>query len=346
MMTVKRLLLVGGLSAAAIALSQCEIAQLPPPDMSPVRLDVTSDPALGKVTSDLAGIDCGSTCGADFPQGITVILTASPLPGVDTAFLGWSGACTNQDEICTVTMDQSRSVTAQWKMPTLPDMAMPVFPAPTVTAVSPANVANNAATPLTITGTNFRAGATVSVGGVACNQVTVVSATKISCTYPGKAATCGGQAITVTHPDDLKSGNLVARMGLFLRSATFSFGMPSNSAIGAGPRMAAIGDVNGDLKLDIAVPNANSDNVSVLLGNGNGSLGSTNNFALGGGTGPQSAAIADFNGDNKADLVVSNATPSNISVLLGNGAGGFGSPTNFGAGSIPSSVVVADVKGV
>lgn len=112
-----------------------------------------------------------------------------------------------------------------------PDMAM--SQAPTVTAVSPTIAVNNTPTPLTITGSNFRAGATVTVGGVACTQATVVSATQITCTYPGKAATCGGQAIVVTHPDDMKMGMLPAAMGVMLRSTTLGFGsattLPSNN---------------------------------------------------------------------------------------------------------------------
>src|SRR6478609_3067263 len=41
------------------------------------------------------------------------------------------------------------------------------------------------------------------------------------------------------------------------------------------------------------------------------------------GAGPASIAVSDFNGDGKKDLAVANKTDKNISVLLGNGAGGF-----------------------
>ena len=41
---------------------------------------------------------------------------------------------------------------------------------------------------------------------------------------------------------------------------------------GAGPESLVTGDFNGDHKLDLAVPNPNSNNVSILLGNGDGTF--------------------------------------------------------------------------
>ena len=66
----------------------------------------------------------------------------------------------------------------------------------------------------------------------------------------------------------------------------------------------AVGDFNGDGKADLAVANASSNNVSVLLGNGNGTFQAAVNYAAG--TGPSSVAVGDFNGDGKADLAVAN----------------------------------------
>ena len=47
--------------------------------------------------------------------------------------------------------------------------------------------------------------------------------------------------------------------------------------------------------LDLAVPNRDSNNVSILLGNGDGTFDSANNFAVG--EGPMSIAVEDFDGD-------------------------------------------------
>ena len=56
------------------------------------------------------------------------------------------------------------------------------------------------------------------------------------------------------------------------------------------------------------------------------------------GTGPGSAAVGDFNGDGKQDLVVTNFSSNTASIILGDGAGHFGAATSFttGAALIPT----------
>ena len=53
------------------------------------------------------------------------------------------------------------------------------------------------------------------------------------------------------------------------------------------------------------------------------------------GDAPIAVAVADFNGDGRLDLVAANQTPSTASVLLGDGAGGFGPAAEFPVGSHP-----------
>src|SRR5713226_3490771 len=115
-----------------------------------------------------------------------------------------------------------------------------------------------------------------------------------------------------------------------------------NYNAGTTPYTVAVGDFNGDGKVDMAVPNFGSNNISILLGTGGGVFGAATNFAVG--TGPQYAATADFNGDGKLDLVTANWTSNNISVLLGNGDGTFQTAVNYAAGTNPRDVVVADVN--
>src|SRR5919199_927758 len=59
---------------------------------------------------------------------------------------------------------------------------------PTISSVSPAGGLANGGVSVTITGTGFRAGATVSFGGVAAANVSVVNATTITATAPQHAA--------------------------------------------------------------------------------------------------------------------------------------------------------------
>ena len=63
------------------------------------------------------------------------------------------------------------------------------------------------------------------------------------------------------------------------------------------------------------------------------------------GTTPNSVAVGDFNGDARPDLAVANYTSNTVSVLLGNGTGGFGAKTDFAVGTNPYSVAVGDFNG-
>jgi hypothetical protein len=58
-----------------------------------------------------------------------------------------------------------------------------------------------------------------------------------------------------------------------------------------------------------------------------------------------SVAVGDFNADGKPDLAVANYGFSAVSVLLGNGSGGFGSATNFAVANAPVSITVGDFNG-
>ena len=78
-------------------------------------------------------------------------------------------------------------------------------PAPTVSSISPTSGTTAGGTPVTITGTNYLAGATVSLGGTAATGVTVVSSTTITATTAAHAA--GAVNVVVTNPD-AQSGTL------------------------------------------------------------------------------------------------------------------------------------------
>jgi len=68
----------------------------------------------GKVTSELGGIDCGSTCTAEFETGTKVTLTASADPGSE--FKGWSGSGCSGTGTCKVTMTEAKEVTATFDL--------------------------------------------------------------------------------------------------------------------------------------------------------------------------------------------------------------------------------------
>ena len=63
------------------------------------------------------------------------------------------------------------------------------------------------------------------------------------------------------------------------------------------------------------------------------------------GTTARRAVVGDFNGDGIQDLAVVNTGSNNVSILLGDGTGGFSAPTNFGVGNFPESAAVGDFNG-
>src|SRR5437588_211566 len=124
---------------------------------------------------------------------------------------------------------------------------------------------------------------------------------------------------------------------------TVSFSPATNFAVGSRPHSVVIGDLNGDGKPDLAVANAFSHTVSILLGTGTGSFEAATDFAVG--SNPYSVAIGDLNGDGKPDLATANVGSNTVSILLGTGTGSFGAATDFAVGLTPLSVAIGDLNG-
>jgi uncharacterized repeat protein (TIGR02543 family) len=80
-----------------------------------VQLTVTkAGDGEGTVRSDPEGIDCGETCQARFTQD--ALVTLIPLAASNSEFVGWQGCdVPPEGTTCTVTMDEAKSVTAEFK---------------------------------------------------------------------------------------------------------------------------------------------------------------------------------------------------------------------------------------
>jgi len=104
----------------------------------------------------------------------------------------------------------------------------------------------------------------------------------------------------------------------------------------------AVGDFDGDGFQDLAVANGESDTVSILLGNGDGSF--VDDVTYGTDSYPSSVAIGDFDDDGIEDLAVTNMLGS-VSILLGNGDGTFEDAEQYDVGYDPHSVAIGDFDG-
>jgi hypothetical protein len=110
----------------------------------------------------------------------------------------------------------------------------------------------------------------------------------------------------------------------------------------------ALGDANGDGRLDIVATNTNRDEVALLLNSGTGTFAMAPNapFFMGLNNSPVAAQLRDMDGDNRADLVIVNSFARKLVVLLNNGAGNFlpapGSPYSMG-NNFPGPLAVGDV---
>lgn len=115
---------------------------------------------------------------------------------------------------------------------------------------------------------------------------------------------------------------------------------PSNYSTGTKPTNFVTADFNNDTKPDLAVANQNSNDISILLGNGDGTFAPQSTISVG--TGPYSIVAGKFDAGTTWDLAVTNSASNTVSVLLGNGDGTFGSPTSINVGPTPLSIAMGD----
>lgn len=129
--------------------------------------------------------------------------------------------------------------------------------------------------------------------------------------------------------------------GTFLAATSYTVGS------GNTPVDIAVADVNKDAQADVLVVNSNGYSVSVLLGNGNGTLQAAKTYSAGSSSSPAGLAVGDLNGDGKPDVATANESNDGAGVLLGNGDGTFQAATVYPAiaMSSPNAVALADVTG-
>jgi hypothetical protein len=157
-------------------------------------------------------------------------------------------------------------------------------------------------------------------------------------------------------PCKIGTSNLIARRPIvtryhhalrFLLSATLLAGIMTRPAVAqfetrasmhiVAPEAFAVGDFNGDGKLDVA---SASLWLEILLGNGDGTFRSPKLYSSV--VGAQSVVAADFNQDGKLDLALATSLDNSVTIMLGNGDGTFRQGPILKAPASPAFVAVGD----
>ncbi|CAF1202596.1 unnamed protein product [Adineta steineri] len=122
----------------------------------------------------------------------------------------------------------------------------------------------------------------------------------------------------------------------FMEQITFD--MTSNSH----PSSITINDFNGDNYIDIAVTNYGTQNLGMLLGNGNGSFAIQSIYLDDVLFSPIAIASGNFDNDNRSEVVVAYDGSDNIDIFFSYNTGSFTNQTTYPTGSLPYAVAVGD----
>jgi hypothetical protein len=160
----------------------------PPPSVT--SISPGSGPMAGGTSVTIAGT--GFVTGATVTVGGTAATNVTVVSAASITATTPSGAAGAKSVVVTNPDSQSSNSNITFTY---------TAPPPSVTSISPGSGPTAGGTGVTITGTAFVTGATVTIGGTAATNVTVVSATSITATTPSGAA--GAKSVVVTNPDTL-----------------------------------------------------------------------------------------------------------------------------------------------
>ena len=161
----------------------------------------------------------------------------------------------------------------------------------------------------------------------------------------------------LTPADFNADGNLdLALVNQIYGSGFVTLGYGDGAFNGAGnlnitgfPTGIAVGDFNGDGKLDAIVASESGGSsglgvsgLGVSLGNGDGTFTPANGSPISLGQSLSAIVVADFNRDGKLDVAVTDSSANVVYILLGCGDGTFGAPTVIAVGNAPDAIVAGD----
>jgi large repetitive protein len=137
--------------------------------------------------------------------------------------------------------------------------------------------------------------------------------------------------------DDLVTANTDGTLTVLEGDGSGHFHALAANKAGSGALSSLVaGDFNKDGRADIAVTEAGSNKVTVLLGRGDGSFEPGVSYTVG--NAPAAVIVADVKGDGGRDLIAVNQAANTFSVLMGNGDGSFKPAVDYTAGNAPIAI--------
>jgi len=171
----------------------------------------------GTITSLQTGIDCGTSCSGIYDWGSQVTLAATPATG--STFNGWSGACSGTATTCTVTMDRTQNVSADF--------------APMQMTLTTAKTGNGTGT-ITSSPAGIDCGAACSGIYDWSTQVTLTATPATGSTFKGWTGACSGTATTCTVAMD-QAQNITADFAPAFKTLSLSTAGSGTGTITSSP---------------------------------------------------------------------------------------------------------------
>lgn len=211
---------------------------------------------------------------------------------------------------------------------------------PNLTSASPAQGPTTGGTDITLVGTGFQTGASVTIDGQAAT-VKSVSATQIVVSLPPRPGVKGLVTVTVVNP----SGRAAMSGSIFgYYYGTITFDPASKITVGGSPHHVAVTELENNNKPDIvATDNSTVGQIFTVSGNGDGSFNPVAKYAAG--ANAYGLKVLDLNADGFTDVLVANfSNTSGISVLPNSKTGTFPTRTPIMSGDLPISLDVKDIN--